>query len=181
MSDTAEDDRAPDGARIVKWVADDRYLDEYGCIWKADVSSDQEDRQACGRCGKPTTGEFCATCVDRCHESTELGHTCAVCQAPPVVGYPPVLQDRHWRPDDLELLREQIRNCDDLPGDMDLALWLISPEGVETVIRAAGGRVRTEQGVMAGGIVEVKRHYHRPEAVTHERKAYVMPWEKVES
>lgn len=28
-------DRAPDGSRIVEWITDDRYVDEFGCVWKA--------------------------------------------------------------------------------------------------------------------------------------------------
>lgn len=30
-----QDDRAPDGSRIVKWITEDRYEDEFGCVWKA--------------------------------------------------------------------------------------------------------------------------------------------------
>ncbi|HEY2763383.1 MAG TPA: hypothetical protein VGJ13_05135 [Pseudonocardiaceae bacterium] len=38
----------------------------------------------CERCRRGTPkqgGRFCEACIDRCHEATELGHTCLVCRA----------------------------------------------------------------------------------------------------
>lgn len=54
----------------------------------------------CGRCGRPFDGTdpafdgrarsgetlFCRRCADRCHESTDFAHSCAVCSGPTVGG-----------------------------------------------------------------------------------------------
>jgi hypothetical protein len=59
--------------------------------------SDLDDDDTCGRCHRrfdPTDTafdgraqyrdtRFCRSCVDRCHESTDFAHTCAICARQP--------------------------------------------------------------------------------------------------
>lgn len=80
---------------------EDTYPDETETVFAhlqrlaAEAGAAEEQPRPCGRCNKPfdptdtrwdgraehnATG-FCRSCVDRCHESTDAFHRCAICES----------------------------------------------------------------------------------------------------
>lgn len=56
----------------------------------ARIAADEARIRRCGRCKTAPVwqpdradfcGRFCGECIDRCHEATWAGHTCAVCES----------------------------------------------------------------------------------------------------